>query len=80
MAQSLRFFYAFVVATLATHAIQGQVPTSRGTAFGADSVRLYYEIVGRGADTVLFLHGTPSTMYSLARDFSQLGRLTRSCS
>jgi proline iminopeptidase len=36
-------------------------------------VRLFYQVVGTGPDTVVFVHGTPSTMYSLARDFSGLG-------
>lgn len=64
---------SWVAPLLALGALGAQEPASRGVAVGRDSVRLYYETVGHGADTVVFLHGTPSTMYSLARDLSVLG-------
>lgn len=54
-----------------------QEPITSGQVVAADGVRLHYELVGTGPDTVVFVHGTPSTMYSLARDFARLGdRLT----
>ncbi len=56
---------------LAAHAQSSRVA---GHAPGAGGVSLYYEVVGSGRDTVLFLHGTPSTMYSFARDFGNLSR------
>jgi len=33
-----------------------------------NGVKLYYEVVGSGKDTLVFLHGTPSTMYAFVKD------------
>lgn len=67
-----------IIATIFTvmcgAAVHAQTPRRAGHAAGASGVSIYYEVVGTGPDTVLFLHGTPSTMYSLARDFGDLSR------
>ena len=60
-----------LIASAATLHAQGKV--SSGYVTGAGGVRIFYELVGNGPDTVAFVHGTPSTMYSLARDFAGLG-------
>lgn len=60
-----------LIASAATIHAQGKV--SSGYVTGAGGVRIFYELVGNGPDTVAFVHGTPSTMYSLARDFAGLG-------
>lgn len=38
----------------------------------SQGVNLYYEIKGTGKDTIVFLHGTPSTMYAFLKDFDFL--------
>ncbi len=37
-----------------------------------NGIKLYYEIVGSGKDTIIFLHGTPSTMYAFVNDLDIL--------
>lgn len=37
-----------------------------------NGVELYYEIVGSGKDTIIFLHGSPSTMYAFVNDLDIL--------
>ena len=61
----------FAIASAAT--LDAQAKVMSGYVAGAGGVRIFYELVGNGPDTVAFLHGTPSTMYSLARDFAGLG-------
>ena len=46
---------------------------AEGFAKGADGVRLHYETIGEGSPPLIFIHGTPSTMYSMAPDFQTLG-------
>jgi proline iminopeptidase len=43
-----------------------------GFARSPDGIELYYESTGEGPETIVFIHGTPSTMYSLAKDFDEL--------
>jgi proline iminopeptidase len=54
--------------------LSAQTARPAGHAAGSGGVSIYYEVVGTGPDTVLFVHGTPSTMYTLARDFGELER------
>jgi proline iminopeptidase len=70
----LRLLCAMVAATFVTAATFAQAPHRSGRVTGAGGVSLYYEVHGAASDTVVFLHGTPSTMYSLARDFTELAR------
>jgi proline iminopeptidase len=67
-----------LTATLATitcaAGATAQTPLRAGHTPGSEGVSIYYEIRGTGPDTVLFVHGTPSTMYMLARDFGALER------
>jgi proline iminopeptidase len=65
---------ALLLTAVCGAAAHGQVARVGGHAPGAGGVSIYYEIVGAAPDTLLFLHGTPSTMYSLARDFDELAR------
>ena len=69
-----RLVMATILTAIYCFAAHAQSPRVAGHAPGAGGISLYYEIVGSGPDTVLFLHGTPSTMYSLARDFGTLSR------
>jgi proline iminopeptidase len=64
---------AIVLLTFVASA-DAQTPRHAGHAPGAGGVLIYYEIMGTGPDTLLFVHGTPSTMYTLARDFGELER------
>jgi proline iminopeptidase len=51
------------------------IPAREGYASGADGVRLFYRFVGKGADTVVVLHGGPSLgLAYLAPDLEPLGR------
>jgi proline iminopeptidase len=53
---------------------QHSVRTTEGYITGADSLRLFYRMVGTGSDTVVVLHGTPSHMNSLAPDLEPLAK------
>lgn len=46
--------------------------TSEGFVVTPDGVRLHFEVQGQGPDTVVLVHGTPASMYSLAPDFAPL--------
>lgn len=62
-------------ATFALSVSQTNEPLRKSGYFpGADGLRLFYETVGTRGDTLVFIHGTPSTMYSIALDFDQLAK------
>jgi proline-specific peptidase len=66
---------ALILALLISSAAFAQeVSRKQGYFEGADGARLFYEKVGAGADTLVLVHGTPSNMYSLARDFDDLAK------
>jgi proline iminopeptidase len=50
----------------------GGQPVTEGTVQGAESVRLFYRVVGRGADTVVLLHGGPGSGMREGYDLEQL--------
>ena len=41
---------------------------------GADGVRIHYQKLGQGGETLVVLHGTPTRMYFMAPDFEPLAR------
>jgi pimeloyl-ACP methyl ester carboxylesterase len=57
---------------LADASIAQEVERAHGHLKGAEGARLFFETVGEAPDTLVFVHGTPSTMYSLAHDFDRL--------
>lgn len=73
MNASRRVLALSLFAILLPVTLDAQPKVKSGHVSGAGSVRIFYELVGNGPDTVVFVHGTPSTMYSLARDFVGLG-------
>jgi len=53
---------------------QRPAPAREGYVTTSDSARLFYRIVGRGADTIIAIHGGPGVdLESIAGDFAPLG-------
>lgn len=70
--QSLFALLASVALLPAGSAAQGRAPRE-GWVRTADSVRLYYRVVGHGADTIIAIHGGPGVdLESIAGDFAPL--------
>jgi proline iminopeptidase len=58
----------------ATAAAQRAGPATEGYITTTDSARLFYRVIGRGADTVIAIHGGPGVdLESIAGDFAPLG-------
>ncbi|MBM2812138.1 MAG: hypothetical protein HW416_2897 [Chloroflexi bacterium] len=57
----VRALSLLLIASAAT--LDAQAKVTSGYVAGAGGVRIFYELVGNGPDTVAFVHGTPSTMY-----------------
>jgi proline iminopeptidase len=76
-----RLLPTLMVVTLATPAFaqagaaaRPATPGREGYVTTSDSARLFYRVVGRGADTLIALHGGPGVdLESIAGDFASLG-------
>lgn len=63
--------FGLLLATLGVAgSLDAQEPSRIPTAPG---IEIFVEAFGSGPDTLILVHGTPASMYSLAPDFAQLG-------
>ena len=64
-----------VVAVAFASGASAQTPAAReGYVTTSDSARLFYRVIGRGADTLIAIHGGPGVdLESIAGDFAPLG-------
>jgi proline iminopeptidase len=63
-----------VAALVLPSAVPSMLNAQSGYVTMSDSARLYYRVVGRGADTIIAIHGGPGLdLESIANDFAVLG-------